>query len=172
MAAWAQDAAGTAVADQWRNLLICSAMYPWWAPAASFAKFCILIVLLCLFFQLLRRHGGTALFKSMGNSFVQGKIWDHPPKMSQKWQNFGVGSSYGTNKPPSGKPSFPYETQIPARLMGAKEGRTVMDFSRGAPWKGLGSIKRPCRELTSLRKLIPPSMCGRELTTYINHLSL
>jgi len=55
-------------------------------PAAIFASFCILIVLLCLFLQLLRRcgHGGTHLFKSMGNSFVQGKIWDHPTEISQK----------------------------------------------------------------------------------------
>jgi len=42
-------------------------------------------MLLCLFLQLLRRHGGTALFY-MGNNFVQGKIWDHPsttPKGSE-----------------------------------------------------------------------------------------
>jgi len=35
------------------------------AHAASFACFYNLIVLLYLFLQLLRRHGGTALFKSM-----------------------------------------------------------------------------------------------------------
>jgi len=34
-------------------------------PVASFASFYILIVLLCLFLQLLRRHGRTPLFKSM-----------------------------------------------------------------------------------------------------------
>ena len=34
--------------------------------------------------QLLRHHGGTALFKSMGNGFVQGKIWDHRSKRTQK----------------------------------------------------------------------------------------
>ena len=46
-----------------------------------------------------------------------------------------------------------------------KEGR----FSRGAPWKGPGSIERPCRKLTSLWAFIPPSMRGREVTTYIRH---
>jgi len=85
-------------------------MCPRWVPAASFARFFILIVLLYLFLQLLRCHGKTAFFKSMGNSFVQGKIWDHPSKPTQKQPKFAVGSSYGTNKPPSGKPSSPYET--------------------------------------------------------------
>jgi len=69
----------------------CSTMYPWWAPVASFASFYNLIVLLCLSLQLLRRYGGTALFKSMGNSLVQGKLWDHPTKMSQKRPKFGGG---------------------------------------------------------------------------------
>jgi len=36
----AQDAAGIAVIDQCRHLLICFAMRSWWAPAASFAWFC------------------------------------------------------------------------------------------------------------------------------------
>jgi len=45
----------------------------------------MLIALLYLFLQILRRHGGTALFKSMGNSFVQG------PFTTQKWPNFGCG---------------------------------------------------------------------------------
>ena len=60
-------------------------LYPWWALAATFALFCIFIVLLCPFLQLLCRHGGTALLKSMGNSFVEGKIWDHPrvPELGQ-----------------------------------------------------------------------------------------
>jgi len=35
-------------------------------------------MLLYRFPQFLRRHVGTALFKSMGHSFVQGKIWNHP----------------------------------------------------------------------------------------------
>jgi len=54
------------------------------------------------------------------------------------------------------------------------EGRkdAVMYFSRGAPWKGPDSIERPCRKLTSLRTLVKPSMCGREVTTYINYPSL
>jgi len=79
----AQGAAGIAVTDQCR-LLPCFAMCPRWAPAFSFASFCTLIVLLYLFLQLLRRHGGTALYKFMGNSFVEGKIWEHPSKMTQK----------------------------------------------------------------------------------------
>jgi len=54
------------------------------------------------------------------------------------------------------------------------EGRkdAVMDFSRGVPWKGPGSIERPCTKLTSLRTMITPTMHGREVTTYINYLSL
>ena len=39
------------------------------------------------------------------NNFVEGKIWDHPSKMTQEWPNLGVGSSYGTNKPPLPNPS-------------------------------------------------------------------
>jgi len=38
-------------------------------------------MLLYRFLQFLRRHVGTALFKSMGHSFVQGRIWNHPSKM-------------------------------------------------------------------------------------------
>jgi len=41
------------------------AMCPGLAPAASFASFYNLIVLLYLSLQLLRHHGGAALFKSM-----------------------------------------------------------------------------------------------------------
>jgi len=88
-------------------------MCPRWTPGASFAWIWILIVPLYLVLQLLRRHGGTSLFKSIVNSFVQGKIWDYPSNMTQKWpkndQNWGVESSYGTNKPPSGQQkSFPW----------------------------------------------------------------
>jgi len=60
-----QDAAGIAVADQCRHLPTFFAMCPRLAPATSFASFYNLIVLLYLFLQLLRRHGGTALFKSL-----------------------------------------------------------------------------------------------------------
>jgi len=38
----AQNSEGIAVADQCKHLLTCSAMCPRWAPAASFAWFCIL----------------------------------------------------------------------------------------------------------------------------------
>ena len=62
-----------------------------------------------LFLQLLRRHGGTALFKSIENSSVCGKICDHPSQTTQKRPKFGVGSACGTNKPSSSKPSFPCE---------------------------------------------------------------
>jgi len=61
----AQDSAGIAIADQCRHLLTCFAMCPRLAPAASLATFYDFIVLLYLSLQLLRRHGGTALFKSM-----------------------------------------------------------------------------------------------------------
>jgi len=67
----AQDAVGIADADQCRHLSICFAMCPRLAPAASFASFCILIVLLYLSLQLLRRHGGTALFKSMAEQLCR-----------------------------------------------------------------------------------------------------
>jgi len=45
----------------------------------------------------------------MQNSFVEGKMWDHPSKMIQNDQNWEVGSSDCTNKPVSGKPPFAYE---------------------------------------------------------------
>jgi len=63
--------------------------YPPWTPAASFAWFCILILLLYLSLQLLRRHDGIALFRSIGNSFVEGKIGGHPLKMTQKRPKLG-----------------------------------------------------------------------------------
>jgi len=103
MAAARKAAAGIAAADQCRHLLICLTMCPRWTPAASFAGFCILIVLLYFSLQPLCRHGGRALFKSMQNSFVQGKFGITPQKWSQMDQNWEVGSSYGTNKPPSRK---------------------------------------------------------------------
>jgi len=56
------------------------ALCPRWAPAASFAWFCILIVWLYIFLQPLLRHGRTYLFRSMWNSFVEVKNWDHPSK--------------------------------------------------------------------------------------------
>ena len=43
---------------------------PWWVPAASFAWFCILIVLLYPFIQFLRRPGGAAFPTSMVEQFV------------------------------------------------------------------------------------------------------
>jgi len=66
-------------------------MCPRWAPSASFAWFFILIVWLYLFLQHFQRHGGTDLFKSMRNSFVEGQIWDHPSKMIQKRPRLGAG---------------------------------------------------------------------------------
>jgi len=87
------------------------------APTASFAWFynlllvyLYLIVLLYLFIQLLRRrHGGIALFKSMAEQFCWrqnlGPPFRNDPKMTKMG---GVGSSYGTNKPPLLNPSFPY----------------------------------------------------------------
>jgi len=47
--------------------------------------------------------GGTALFKAKFGTTHQ--------KWPQNDQNLGVGSSYGTNKPSSRKPSLPYEFQ-------------------------------------------------------------
>jgi len=66
----------------------------------------------------------------------------------------------------------PWENGAGKGVEGSKD--AVMDSDRGPPWKGPGSVERPCRQLTSLRTLIPPSMRGREFTTttYINHLSL
>jgi len=47
------------------------------------------------------------------NNFVEGKIWLPTPQKSPKnYLNWGVGSSYGTNKPPLPNPSFPYETKF------------------------------------------------------------
>ena len=46
-------------------------------------------------------HGGTAVIKA--------KCATTPQKLPKNHQNLGVGSSYGTNKPPSEQPSFPYE---------------------------------------------------------------
>jgi len=67
-------AAGIAAADQCRHLLVCFAMYPRWAPAASFARFCILIVWLYLFLQLLRRHGGADLSNPYKTAVLKAKF--------------------------------------------------------------------------------------------------
>ena len=73
-------AAGIAIADQCRHLLICfteSRKYPayedvrtQWAATASFAGLFILIVWLYLVLQLVRHHGETALFKSFLSFFL------------------------------------------------------------------------------------------------------
>jgi len=98
----AQAAAGIAVPDQCRHLLICSAMYPRWAPAASFAWFCILIVLLYLFLQLLRHHGGTALFKCMVEQLCKrAKFWNTPQKRPKYDQDGGGGHLMVQLKPSS-----------------------------------------------------------------------
>ena len=61
----------------------------------------------CTFFALPWRnsfdqiHGGTTLLKA--------KFGTTPQKRPKNDLNFGVGSSYGTNKPPLPNPSFPYE---------------------------------------------------------------
>ena len=84
----AQDAVVTVVADQYRNLLICSAICSQQAPAASFAGLFILIMLLYLFLQLWRRHGGTALFKSMTEQLqpIPDRVAQHLEIMSQNFQ--------------------------------------------------------------------------------------
>jgi hypothetical protein len=80
-------------------------------PAASFAWFYNLIVLLYLFLQLLRRHGGATLFRSMADQLCwRQNFWTTRQKWPKNDLNWGVGSSYGTNKPPLPNPLFPYET--------------------------------------------------------------
>jgi len=89
----AHDAAGIGVADQCRHLLICCAMCPRLAPAASFAWFYNLIVLLYLFLQFLRRHSGTALFKSIsardgyGRQTNEQTVPDHSLRWKSSWPN-------------------------------------------------------------------------------------
>ena len=98
-----QDSAGLAVADPCRHLLICFAMCPWWAPAASFAWFCILIVLLYRFLQLFRLHSGTGLFKY--ESMVEQFCWRQnlgPPIQNDPKKTYIGGWGH---KPPLGSPS-------------------------------------------------------------------
>jgi len=75
---------GTGVADQCRHLLVCFTMCPRLAPAVSFAWFYNLIVFLYLFLQFLRRHGGTALFKSMAEQLCRMQNLGPPLKKRPK----------------------------------------------------------------------------------------
>ena len=85
----AQDAAGIAVAHQCRHLLKCFALCPRWAPAASFAWFCIFSVLLYLFLHLLRRHGVTALSKSVMEQLCRRQHLGPPLKNDFKTTQIG-----------------------------------------------------------------------------------
>jgi len=87
----AQDAAGVAVADQCRHLLIFLAVFSWWAPVATFAWFCFLIVLFFLFLQLFRRHAGTAFFISMAEELYWRQNLGPPLKMAQNQLKLGGG---------------------------------------------------------------------------------
>jgi len=106
------DAVGIAVADQCRHLLICFAMCPWWAPAATFAWFCILIVLLYPLptfsspwrNSFVQFHGRTALLKA--------KFGNTPQKWPKNNLNWRVRSSYGTNKPLLRNHRFPLRLMI------------------------------------------------------------
>ena len=107
----AQDAAGIGVADQCRHLLICFAMCPRLAPAASFSWPYNLIVLLYLFLQLLRRHGGTALFKSMAEQLCWRQNLGLPLKNDPRMAKIGGwGHLMVQINPPLPNPSFPYES--------------------------------------------------------------
>jgi len=64
--------------------------YPWRAPSASFALFCILnqSAWLCLFLEILRRHGATALLKSMGSNLFKARFGTTPQKWAKNDQNW------------------------------------------------------------------------------------
>jgi len=91
---------------------MCYPNFPRWAPAASFAWFCILIVWLYLFLQLSRRHGETDLFKSMRNSLVEGKFGITPQKWSKNVPNWGAGHRMVQITPPPGSRRFPMNIDV------------------------------------------------------------
>ena len=74
-------AAGLTAADKCRHLFLVSSM-------GSCRQFCFILhphrVSVPSTPTFASPLGRTAVFKSMQNSFVEGKIWDHPSKMMQK----------------------------------------------------------------------------------------
>ena len=76
-------------------------------------------------------HGGTTLLKA--------KFGTTPQKLPKNDLNWGLGSSYGTNKPPLPNPSFPYEVGALAESPGLFIPRDnsfmiKLDHNRSCPW--------------------------------------
>jgi len=121
----AQDAAGIAVADQCTHLLALPCALDTWHGKALAGMLChVPSISSCSHFSLiLQPHRVTVPFlptfaSPWRNSFVQlhggttllkAKIGTTPQKRPKNDLNWGVGSSYGTNKPPLPNPSSPYE---------------------------------------------------------------
>jgi len=105
----AQDATGITVADQCRHLpMLCHA-----PSIGSCSQFCLILqphrvdapfppnFASPWRYSFVQIHGGTTLLKA--------KFGTTPPKLHKNDQNWGVGSSCGTHKPPFPNTSFPYE---------------------------------------------------------------